>query len=168
MSFKVISTHTLSTTWRTSTTAYFLYQNGDSTYYKAELSGYVSSISSQISTMQTDISGKVSGTLSTWINVTYSSNWVDKSTTYPPTSYMKDPFGFVHLRVNCSSGTTGPIANLPAGYYQNYSLYFPCNALANSTLTTCIVVTATGGINPYNISNSTTILLGEVVYSPST
>ena len=157
MSNKVISTHTLSTTWRTSTTAYFLYQNGDSTYYKAELSGYVSSVDARIT-------GKADVAQSTWINVTYSSNWVNISTTFPPTSYRKDTLGFIHLRVGAKDGASNPICTLPAGYVPGYQLNWVCFANPTSTISTNIRLTATGALEQ-NFCGSTMITVGEVIFS---
>jgi hypothetical protein len=155
---KVISTHTTSTTWSTSTTAYFLWQNGDSTYYKTELYTIISTLSSQVGL-------KANSAQSTWINVTYSSNWVDFSTTYPPTSYMKDTLGFVHLRVNCKTGASNPIANLPANYIPNYTMSYTCYSINVSTAyVPLILVTSSGGIQVYNYTN-TYVYLGEVLFS---
>jgi hypothetical protein len=147
---KVISTHTTSTTWSASTTAYFLWQNGDSTYYKTELC--------------TPFGLKANSAQSTWINVTYSSSWVDYSTAFPPTSYLKDTLGFVHLRVNCKFGNSDPIANLPAGYIPNYTLSFPVYSNPISTNPPIISITSSGGINRAYCS-TTYILVGEVLFS---
>jgi hypothetical protein len=162
MANKVISTHTLSTTWRTSTTAYFLYQNGDSTYYKAELAGYISSLSSQFEL-------KANITQSTWINVVFSSAWVDYgSTVYPPTSYRKDTTGDVHFRLAAKDGSATPICTLPAGYTPLYALIFPIYSIeASTSIGPVITITPAGLVNVSNFT-STYVMLGEVIFTPST
>jgi hypothetical protein len=145
---KVISTHTTSTTWSASTTAWFLWQNGDSTYYKTELKS------------------AIFPTQSTWINVTYSSNWVDYSTSYAPTSYFKDTLGFVHLRIGCKTGASNPVANLPAGYIPSYNLAWPLYSYPSaSSVVATVYITSSGGINITEATN-TQVILGEVVFTP--
>lgn len=153
MADKVISTHTESTAWSGSTEAWFLWQSSNSTYYKTELKSAF------------DLKANV--TQSSWINVTYSSNWVNYSTVYPPTSYYKDTLGNVHFRLHAKDGTSNPVCNLPSGYIPEYQINFPIYCIPASSAIPTMYITSTGGVN---VAGHTTarVHLGEVVFTPST
>jgi len=155
MADKVISTHTHSTAWYTSTTATFLWQNGDSTYFKTNLKEAF------------DLKSNTSAA-STWILVTYSSNWVNYSTTFAPTSYKKDSAGFVHFRLGCKSGASNPVCILPVGYRPDYTLQYWCYSAGTSTgYDANFNIDTSGNVNLYAHTN-TTVLMGEIIYTPLT
>ncbi|KKK52619.1 hypothetical protein LCGC14_3103070, partial [marine sediment metagenome] len=51
-----------------------------------------------------------------WIAPTLLNSWVNYAATYDTTGYMKDGFGFVHLKGLVKSGVAGTIFTLPVGY----------------------------------------------------
>lgn len=60
-----------------------------------------------------------------WIAPTLENSWVTYNTTWVKEGYIKDDFGFVHLRGLIKSGTTGTaIFNLPVGYRPEFQELF--------------------------------------------
>ena len=61
-----------------------------------------------------------------WIRPTILNGWRDhlESSAYPPTSFMKDEFGFVHIRGHMSGGEDNDMFILPEGYRPSHHMYF--------------------------------------------
>jgi hypothetical protein len=67
--------------------------------------------------------GKADKQQEAWITPTLLNGWVQDETNYP-VGYMKDQFGFVHLRGRVKGGT-GTMFILPTGYKPNKHIMFP-------------------------------------------
>jgi hypothetical protein len=102
-----------------------------------------------------------------WVNVTYSSNWVDVSTIYSPTSYYKDILGFVHFRLSAKNGSANPVCTLPVGYRSSYYLVWDCYSTPMSTLVPNFYIAPDGTVNVQSGLSSVYYLCGEVIYTPS-
>lgn len=79
-------------------------------------------------------------TISAWTTATLINSWAAGS----PVQYVKDALGFVHLRGNLGTGTTGTVAFvLPVGFRPGVSDFYP--ALQSSGLADSYVNIATSG-----------------------
>jgi hypothetical protein len=68
-------------------------------------------------TLKTQVDTKANITQEAWITPTLISGWVNVGGIYTTCQYMKDQFGFVHLKGRISSGTfAAPLFTLPIGY----------------------------------------------------
>ncbi len=89
----------------------------------------------------------------TWTNFTYEHGWVDYDTTYNPGGYVKDPFGWVHLRGLVRTGTVGTsIATLPAGYRPSHIVLWDSQAngaLCRTDVNPSGTVVASSGSNAW-------------------
>ena len=88
-----------------------------------------------------------------WITPTLLNGWVVLTDSYP-VSYMKDNFGFVHIRGVVSGGSLGTVIfSLPNGYKPENDMYLP--AYSNNTVSRLKI---------YKISGSLIVDIGSAVW----
>lgn len=88
-----------------------------------------------------------------WSYPSFSNSWVNYGSGWALASYVKDPFGIVHVQGLVKTGTVGTaIFTLPAGYRPEYELVLPTytdTGIGQIRITTAGVVTALNGGNGY-------------------
>jgi hypothetical protein len=90
-----------------------------------------------------------------WINVTYLNSWVDFNTTYFSVGYLKDVYGYVHLRGYCKSGTTANPFTLPIGFRPEKSIIIPVYSVpSGTTVVPSVTISNAGVVTLANYSNS--------------
>lgn len=83
--------------------------------------------SNELSSLQTEVEKKANRKQEDWITPTLLNGWTDFGGVYESVGYMKDEFGFVHIRGMIKGGTVGQIAfMLPEGYKPLKSQYHTC------------------------------------------
>jgi len=87
-----------------------------------------------------------------WIDISeFLNSWINYGALYANASYMKDSFGFVHLRGLIKNGTVAaPAFTLPVGYRPAYQMDFTVvshNAFGSMWISTAGVVTPQVGDN---------------------
>ncbi len=111
------------------------------------------------------------GSLYTWDNVTYSANWADYGSSFPPFQVAKDSIGRVHMaglpRTSLTTGATSitQIATLPAGYAPSEYLHLP--SFSNSTNGDSKRIDPTGNVLVNGYGNLSYHSM-EAMYYPST
>lgn len=101
----------------------------------------------------------------TWTAPTLINSWVlDGTAGNTPAGYLKDRFGFVHLRGRIKSGASGAIALvLPAGSRPVGADNYPAAAqLGGVGVAGFVVVDATGNVEPLYASSITNISLAGI------
>jgi len=79
------------------------------------------------------INDKANKVQENWITPTLTNGWETYSSNYTPVGYMKDEFGFVHLRGAIKNGTIGGwIFMLPAEYRPSKHVRFPAASLKSA------------------------------------
>lgn len=106
-----------------------------------------------IQTIETLYQEKANKVQEAWITPTLLNGWVQ----FEPNSnaaYMKDEFGFVHLKGKLKSGiVAADLFSLPVGYRSNYSKVFPCSSSGNvASIVISNVVYINSGANNASIS----------------
>jgi hypothetical protein len=78
---------------------------------------------------QTALNSKANKTQEAWVAPSLLNSWADYGSGYEPSGYMKDDFGFVHLKGIIKTGTPPSIAfTLPVGYRPSNIVRFAINA----------------------------------------
>ena len=112
------------TTERLDTAVLDFNQRGD-----AEIEDWRVENSGELASLETEISKKANKQQEDWIKPMLLNGWTDFGGVYESVSYMKDEFGFVHIRGMVKGGTAGQnIFMLPEGYRPLKSQYHICIA----------------------------------------
>lgn len=108
---------------------------------------------------QTALNAKANAAQSAWIAPTLNGAWVNFGGAYETAGYLKDNFGFVHLKGLVKTGT-GVIFNLPVGYRPSEEKIFA--TIGNGTLADVRVGT-NGDVSMYS-GNSSYLSLSGIVF----
>ena len=112
----------------------------------------------------TQLDLKANKTQEAWIAPTLLNGWVNFGGGNADAGYMKDEFGFIHLKGLISSGTTTAgttIFTLPVGYRPAVSLYF---VVADSNGFGKLFVNANGFVAIEADVNSIYLSLNQITY----
>jgi len=103
---------------------------------------------------------KADKTQEAWITPTLQSGWLEYGAGFETVRYMKDQFGFVHLKGLVKSGTVGVVCmTLPAGYRPSATQHIATasnNAFGFVTISNLGVVAIMGGSNVWFSLNNIT------------
>jgi len=93
--------------------------------------------------------------LDEWVNVTYINSWIDFNTANFTVSYLKDNFGFVHLRGICKNGSTANPFVMPENYRPAKAQIFPLYSVpSETTVTPAVTIAANGTVTLSNYTNT--------------
>jgi hypothetical protein len=108
------------------------------------------------SSIEAEIATKADKTQSPFIAPTLLNSWVAYDSVHVAPSYMKDEFGFVHIRGVIKSGTNPLVFTLPAGYRPLKSIIFP--AVGTGYASGFLVVDNVGGVYVENLGTTVVAL----------
>ena len=98
-----------------------------------------------------------------WITPTLLNGWVEDSAW--PVGFMKDEFGFVHLKGMAKNGTDSRIFQLPAGYEPSQNSYLVGVSGTDVSKQFNVLLSRTGGVHSYTISSrSEGVILDSVIF----
>jgi hypothetical protein len=99
------------------------------------------------SSIEAEIATKANKTQEAFIAPTLLNSWVNYGSGFMNAGYMKDEFGFVHIRGTLKSGTFNNVAfTLPVGYRPNASIAVP--GISGSLVAGNVLILTDGSVDP--------------------
>ena len=98
-----------------------------------------------------------------WSDTTYQNSWVSYDPATYPAQYMKDSFGFVHLRGTVKSGTLNQaIFTLPVGFRPTLAMLLPFKS--DIVASEYIEITNDGVVAYHGVSSPTWVSLDSITF----
>jgi hypothetical protein len=117
------------------------------------------------SSIEAEIATKADKIQEAFIAPTLTNSWVNYGSGFMNAGYMKDEFGFVHIRGTLKSGTFNSVAfTLPVGYRPSANIAVP--GISGSLVAGNVLILTNGDIDPDFPSGTSTsfLTLGAITF----
>src|SRR4051812_24282014 len=111
------------------------------------------------------ITGTTTIAVETWVGFAFAGTWANTGGGNEVGTYMKDPFGFVHLKGMVGGGGAATIFTLPAGYRPGLTQNFAAGTTADGvTMTGGLVQISTAGVVSLSIGSRVAVFLDGLIF----